>query len=188
MSDYEIRYLVAFARVLEQYLLANDLYWPPGISSRGGETPYPSLTPGSLCLFRIQARARTSGTAGETEFLRIDNDIAQVLGAWRISWEKKVTQDFHARLQLWSNYLDDFREKPEANLDRYPYEVNRRAQLELLQVEVKHLPEPDLRLLELLDRRLRGVFQPGDFVWDPGLAVVFPREKFWYLFGMIKDL
>ncbi len=158
MIDYEVRYLAAFLQVLEQYLLSKELYWPPGISSRGRETPYPSLTPGSLCLFRIQARARVSGLAGEAEFLRIDNEITEVLNNWQIAWEKKVTQDFHARLLLWSNYLDEFREKPEANLDRYPYEVGRRVQLELLQEEVKHLSEPDLKLLGLLDRRLKGVF------------------------------
>jgi hypothetical protein len=188
MNDYEVRYLAAFEQVLEQYLLSNELYWPPGVSARGGESPYPSLTPGSLCFFRIQARARTSGLAGEAEFLRIDNEIVKVLSTWQIAWEKKAAQDFHARLQLWSNYLDDFRERPEANLDRYPYEVSRRVQLELLQQEVKDISISDLKLLDLLDRRLKGIFQPGEFIWDPVLVLVFTRKKFWYLFGMIKDL
>ncbi len=188
MIDYEVRYLAAFAQVLEQYLLSNELYWPPGISARGGETPYPSLTPGSLCLFRRQARARSSGMPGEAEFIRIDNSIANILKAWQVAWARKAAQDFHARLQLWNNYLDDFREKPEANLDRYPYEISRRVQLELLQRDVKQLPDADYSLLGLLDRRLKGVFQPGEFVWEPVLAVEFPRQEFWYLYGKVKDL
>jgi len=182
-----VRYLAAFAQVLEQYLLSNELYWPPGISVRGGEIPYPSLTPASLCLFRLQARARSSGATGESDFLRIDNEITQVLSNWRIAWEKKVAQDFHARLLLWRNFLDDFREKPEANLDRFRYEVSRRVQLDLLQDEVKYLPEADLKLLMLLDKRLKGIHQPGAFIWDPVFIQFFPKQKFWYLFGMVKD-
>ena len=86
MSDYELRYLAAFAQVLEQYLLSNELYWPPGISARGGEAPYPSLTPGSLCLFRLKARAHSLDTAGNAEWLLIDENIARILCTWQVAW------------------------------------------------------------------------------------------------------
>ena len=188
MSSYEVRYLSAIALVLEEYLLSDDLYWPPGISAKGGEPPYPSITPGSLCLFRLQARSRNINTPGDTEFFRIENDIVKILSAWHAAWEKKVVQDFHARLQIWGNFLDELRDKSDSHLDRYPYEVTRRVQLELLREEAIRMPEPDLRLLELLDRKLMGMFKPGDFIWEPVFEAVFPKPRFWYLFGMVKDL
>jgi hypothetical protein len=188
MSSYEIRYLSAVVNVLEEYLLSDDLYWPPGISAKGGEPPYPSITPGSLCLFRLQARSRNLTTPGKAEFLRIDNDLLAILSSWQVAWEKKVIQDFHARLQLWGNFLDDLREKSESHLDRYPYEVTRRVQLDLLRGEVKRFPEADLRLLELLDRKLKAMFRPGDFIWEPVFETVYPKPRFWYLYGMVKDL
>jgi hypothetical protein len=41
-------------------------------------------------------------------------------------------------------------------------------------------------MLQSLDMALKIIFVEGDFVWESCLEKGFPRETFWYLYGMIK--
>lgn len=69
MTDYDLRYLAAGVKALESYLLSSDLYWPPGIEARSGESPYPSLTPGNILLAKLRAETRLAGViVPELEF------------------------------------------------------------------------------------------------------------------------
>ena len=48
---------------MEQYLLSKDIYWPVGVSTSAGETPYPKLTLGTLLLVQQRLEALTVSTA-----------------------------------------------------------------------------------------------------------------------------
>jgi hypothetical protein len=38
-----------------------------------------------------------------------------------------------------------------------------------------------------LDTFLKSVFRESKFVWEEECAPNFPREKFWYLYGTLKE-
>ena len=186
MIDYDLRYLAAGLEALEPYLLNSGLYWPPGVEAKAGQPPYPSLTPGSLLLALRRAEIRASADGSQVEFKRICDRFYKIKTQWLTAWEKKTAQDFHARLGLWRNFLEEFREKPAANLDRYSYEITRRVQLHLLLPEAGDLPAAELQMLSGLDRKLKAIFREGDFVWETDLIPAFPKDPFWFLYGMME--
>jgi len=59
--------------------------------------------------------------------------------------------------------------------------------LHLLSLEVEDLPYAYRDMLAALDLRLRGIFQAGEFIWDPQITAGFPVEEYWYLFGSLAD-
>jgi hypothetical protein len=185
--QYDLRYLEAGIDILESYLLSDDLFWPPGLQAKYGEPPYPSLTPGSILLAQKKAEILVKEPSDrirlDHSFLRID----QITSQWQVAWNKKARLDFQVRLRLWRDFLDDVREKSEAHYDRYKYEVTRRVQLHLLEIQQIHLEAKDVEMLSILDKRLRGILKPGNFIWEVDLAVGFSPDEFWYLYGNIRE-
>lgn len=184
--EYDFRYLQAGADQLEAYLLARELYWSIGVSAPKGEPPYPQLTPGGLLLARRRLQATAETPAQQTQLTRLERRLDALQAKWRSAWGNKARQDFSARLKLWRNFLEEYREKPTAHYDRYGYEVGRRVQLHLLAAEAIDLPVAEAQVLDGLDKLLKVFFKPGDFVWEPRLAVSFPPTPFWYLYGSLS--
>lgn len=184
--EYDLGYLRAALTMLDDYLLSNDLYWSIGNSPPRGEPPYPSLTLGGVLL--AQARAHAHPRPGNLieQIASADEQLNAVRGRWRSAWGRKAGRDFHARLNLWRDFLEEYRQNPEANLDRYAYEVRRRAMLHLLESGAGEIPKAEQELMAGLDRLLRIALIPGDFVWEVELAAGFPEETYWYLYGRLK--
>lgn len=184
--EYDLRYLQAGADQLEAYLLAPDLYWSIGVGAPKGEPPYPQLTLGGLLLARQRLGATAQTPAQQSDLIRLERQLETLSHRWRTAWGKKARQDFHARLKLWRDFIEEYREKPAAHYDRYAYEVGRRAQLHLLAPEAIDLPPAELNALAGLDKLLRAVFIPGGFVWEASLASSFPPDTYWFLYGSLR--
>jgi hypothetical protein len=183
--EYDLRYLQAGADQLEDYLLAPDLYWPVGVGAPKGEPPYPQLTLGGLLLARQRLVATAQTPAKQSDLFHLEGQLEALRNRWRTAWGKKARQDFHARLNLWRDFLEEYREKPSAHYDRYAYEVGRRAQLHLLAPETVDLPPAETDTLNGLDKLLRAIFRPGAFVWEMRLTSSFPPTTYWYLYGSL---
>jgi hypothetical protein len=184
--EYDLRYLQAGVDQLEAYLLVEELYWPAGVSAPRGQPPYPQLTPGGLLLARQRLQATAETPAQQAELMRLERRLEALQSQWRTAWGKKARQDFHARLKLWRDFLEEYREKPSAHFDRYAYEVGRRAQLQLLISEAIDLPSAEAQSLDGLDKLLRAIFAPGAFVWEERIASSFPPTSYWYLYGSLR--
>jgi len=183
--EYDVRYLQAGLEVLQDYLLSPDLYWPAGATPPAGETPYPQLTLGNLLLARQRAAAQAD-TAEKR--LRLAGLVEQLEGFYaqrRAAWGRKAAQEVRARQAQWANYLEDYREQPEANYDRYKYEVFRRAAIQLLTTQADGLQDADREMIDGLDRRLREMLSRGQFVWGEHLQSQFPADDYWYLYGRL---
>jgi len=186
-TEYDLRYLRAGIQELESYLLSGEIYQPLGISAPIGEKPYPQLTLGWLLLARLRARATAQSSAQKAELERLSQELEATRTRWRAAWEKKARAEFRARLNLWRDFLEEYRQDPEANYDRYGYEVGRRVLLQLLSGEIDELPEAEQEALSGLDLVLKAIFVPGEFIWDGELAASFPKTPYWYLYGRIKS-
>lgn len=182
---YELGYLQAGVPALEKYLLSKELYWPLNATAPAGERPYPVLTLGGLLLSRTRARALPFSTTQDTQLQGLDEQIEATKLRWRAAWEKKTSQSFQARLNLWRNYLEDYKESPGANADRFTYEVERRVMLQLFTSEIETLSQPYHDMLTGLDNRLRSALLPGAFIWDSQFVSGFPEEEYWYLYGTL---
>ncbi len=183
-AEYDLRYLQAGVPLLENYLLSPEIYWPIGVSSPAGEPPYPRLTLGGLLLAQARLHARQDlSTVQRAELASLDEQIDETRARWRVAWGQKAAHELQSRLKLWGNFLDEYRDNPEANIDRYTYEVQRRVMLHLLEPDAEAVPEVQFELWRGMDKMLRGVFVSGDFIWDPVYQPGFPADTYWYLYG-----
>lgn len=182
---YEISYIKAGLSELESYLLSDELYWPLDVKAGPGERPYPRLTLGGLLIALKRAWALPLSVSQQSELRTLDRQIEAVKNQWRVAWEKKASRGFEARLKMWRDFLEEYKENPGANADRYDYEVERRVMLHLLSPEVEQLPQAYKDMVAGLDLRLRRALLPGDFIWDPQIASGFPADEYWYLYGSL---
>lgn len=187
-AEYDLRFFQAGIAEMERYLLSKDIYWPVGISAPSGETPYPKLTLGTLLLIQQRLEATAASAGQYAEFLELKNRLNAIRSRWRKAWGKKAQVEFRSRLNLWRDFLSDYRKDPGAHYDRFGYEVGRRAMLHLLTVEADGLPQAYIDLLAALDEQLKAVLQPGAFTWNPELSTGFPPDIFWYLYGNLPEV
>jgi hypothetical protein len=186
-TEYDMRFFQAGIEELEQYLLSKDIYWPIGISALVGEPTYPQLTLGALLLVQERLEA-TAGTAQQqAEFQKLQDQLNAIRSHWRAAWGKKAQVEFRARLNLWRDFLSDYRNDPGAHYDRFGYEAGRRVMLQLLYPEADELPQAHIELLAALDAQLKALLQPGAFVWELKLAKSFPPDTYWYLYGSLPQ-
>lgn len=185
-ANYEIRYLQACVGLLEDYLLSSDLFWPAGVKAGTGQPPYPQFTLAGLLLFLRRAQARTLSAEQQDILRQLEDQVDQIRTHWRVAWGKKAAAEFRSRLNLWKNYIAEYREFPAGNYQRYGYEVARRAQLQLLGQDADDLPSAQVSLLQSLDRYLQSDFLSGEFIWEAEIATSFPRDPYWYLYGKLK--
>lgn len=186
-AEYDLRYLRAGLVMLEKYLLSNELYWPIGTHPPAGEPPYPRLTLSAMLLARRRVHARPLDADQRAALAEMEQQMDALRSNWRVAWGKKAVAEFRARLTLWRNFMEEYRDKPDANADRYGYEVGRRVQLHLLAPDAGDVPQSELELLNGLDKLLRAVFVPGDFTWEAELEPAFPKDPFWYLYGRLRE-
>lgn len=185
-AEHDLRYLKSGIEQLEVYLLSQEVYQPIGISTSIGESPYPQLTLGNLLLAQKRARATVQTQFQRSEWNLLSQELEATRSHWRVAWGKKARAEFQARLNLWGEFLEEYGRDPEANFDRYGYEVGRRALLQILSAEVDDLKETNQETLADMDRFLEKVFVPGEFIWGIKLASSFPSMPYWYLYGCIK--
>jgi hypothetical protein len=183
--EYDARFLRAGVEELEQYLFSKEIYWLLVVSSQAGEPPYPRFTLGWLMLYRRRATALAKTPAQKTQIESLNRRIDELRAHWRSAWGLKAQQEFHARIGLWRDFMEEYRESPAANYDRYVYEVNRRILLTLLAEDAAGISPQDQELLAGLDNVLRADLAGREFIWIPDLAEAFPRQEFWYLYGRL---
>jgi hypothetical protein len=181
-ASYDLGYLKAGVPQLERYLLSPELYWPIGDRPPDGMPPYPQLTLGGLLLSLAKLSARELSPPEDGEYARWRSELESIRSHWLVAWEQKARREFHARLLLWRDYVEDYRQNPTEHADRFAYEVSRRVMLELLSHETRDLPDTELELLSGLDKALQAKLLPGRFVWEDDLNKAFPPGKYWYLY------
>lgn len=185
-ANYDLGYLNAAVNLLQEYLLSDEIYWQLNVSSPSGEPAYPSLTLGGLLLAQARTQARQLSPDQQVQQTQLLQKIDQLKTKWRSAWGKKSKKEFHARLNLWRDFLDDYRRNPYDNVDRYAYEVTRRVMLHLLESEIDEIPQSESILLSGLDGILAGLLTTGEFIWDKELASGFPRGEYPYLYGNLE--
>jgi hypothetical protein len=185
--DYDLRYLKAGIESLESYLLSDHLHYSLDTRAQSGEPAFPNLTLGNLLLSEARLRAWPKTLEQEGQLGALLPRLDQQRSRWRTAWGKKAVRSLHSRLNLWRDYLDEYRRTPDANADRYAFEVKRRVMIDLLQVEVDEPSRTDLELLARLDALLKTFLIRGKFIWSGELAGGFPTERYWYLYGWLPD-
>ena len=186
--EYYRIYLQAGVEHAESYLLLDELYAPLNLTAPPGMPSYPAFTLGGWLLYQALAQPLADTASRRTTLDTIQRQMDVVRVKWRVAWEKKATWEFQSRLRQWSNTVTEIRREPADNADYYPYEVRRRVQLALLRDEVPEIDPAYLENLANMDRLLNVLLKPGDFIWDAVLAPGFPKDEYWYLWGLPYEI
>ncbi|MEN8172371.1 MAG: hypothetical protein ABFS03_05765 [Chloroflexota bacterium] len=184
--QYHFNYCKACLAELVQYLHTDILYWPLSTSRTLIGHSNVRLTIGAMLL-----AAACANTLAETALHRRELDdfeitICTLNNHLKTLWSRKAQSELDARLHRWSQYLSDLDSYDGIDAASYRYEIRWRVVLDLLIENLGGISIADHRVLDDGDRRLRGKFSPGDFLWSPDLAKAFPQERFWYLWGSIN--
>lgn len=185
--QYDLIYLKAGIAELKDFLLADDLFWPVGVNPPSEEPPYPQLTMGGLLLARRRINGRQLPVDQETQITKLLREMESIASDWKVAWSRKAAREFQMRLNMWRNFVEEYRKDPDGNADRYPYEIRLRVMLHLLKSEAEELNSAELEMLAGLDSLLKEMFVPGEFVWDETVKEGFPSEVYWYLYGELHE-
>jgi hypothetical protein len=183
--SYDIGYTEAGLDVLKDYLLSEEMFWPLSVHPPSGEPPYPRFTLGGLLLSLKRLSAYHKSSTQEEQLNRVNLRLDFIRSQWRAAWEKKAGYNFNTRLHMWREFIEEYRNSPQENADRYPYEVRLRVMLHLLQGQSGRLETSTLDLLKALDIFLKATLARGSFVWEAELQNGFPVSDYWYLYGSL---
>lgn len=180
---HDVAVIAAMAEQMAEYLDSDILFWP---APRGG---MPSLTLGGYLLREHRLLALNNLlTAGQQEqSAAAVAQFNQTLANRVIRFEKKAHNELEARLRQWEEYLKDMDRGTFDRNSNYDTAVETRA---IIQVLLDRLSLPPYRTearpeqhLAVLDTRLHGRWQPGEFVWPEEWAGAYPRGEYWWLYG-----
>ena len=183
--EYDLRYLQAGLDAIEAYLLSDEVFWPLSANPPGDAPDYPRLTLGGLLLARERLAAYPTTNPQEVQRQQIISNLEEVRSKWRGAWEKKAEHSFSVRLRMWRDYIQEQRNNPQENADRYSYEVRLRVMLRLLISESGRRQQAEGDLLTPLDGYLKNVLEMNGFIWEPEIQSGFPIDPYWYLYGYL---
>jgi hypothetical protein len=186
--EYDLRYIQAGVAELEDYLLSNEIFWPIDVRPPAGEPGYPQLTLGGLLLSRERLNCYNKSPKQIVQVEKLISDMDAIRSRWKVAWENKATHGFSVRIKMWRDYIEEYRQLPQDNADRYPYEARLRTMLSLLQPELGPQSSAEIDLLSILDNYLDNVLITGSFIWEPELQPGFPEHIYWYLYGRLPAM
>jgi len=172
---------------LQDYVLGDQLYMSIGAGFIRGDS-MPQMTLGALLMRRRRLtalRARLdSGPADRLQAALPEHDSIQ--REWTLHYEKKLRQEAPARLKLMRAFFLECKQNPRDCGAAYPVEALRRTIVQeiLLAMEEFGYDRRELQsALQGSDRALRPLLESSDFIWSPLLEEVYPRNRFWWLYG-----
>ncbi len=181
---------LAFVRIMlgefEAYLLSDELYWP--VDSSSLRLPYPTrLTPGRLALTldELEVQSEDMTPAQQAESRKLNLQAESIFQKWSAALGRKAAREMHSRLNLWKAYVHDLVEHAD-RADNYTHEVQQRVIFERITGWAESEPEAEqsIEAVRPVDAALRSFFKAGDFIWDARLRSCYPRERYWFLYGV----
>ncbi|MBP8950218.1 MAG: hypothetical protein KBG73_15350 [Candidatus Promineofilum sp.] len=179
----DVTTLGAMAGQMADYLDSEILFWPLG---RGD---MPMLTLGGYLLreHRLLALPQLLTPEQRTQVDAAIFQFNQALANRVVRFEAKAQHELEARLRQWTETLREMEHGTLQRSSNYATVVETRAMIHALLDRLSMPPyRPDARSgqqVALLDTRLQGRWQPGEFAWPAEWQPAYPRGEYWWLYG-----
>jgi len=188
--DYNLSLLDIMLDDFEAYILSKVLYWPLSMDAKR-DAYLPRLTLGGLYLTldELASQQFAMNQDQETQYHKLIRKFDQVISKWQVCVEQKAQQELSSRLNLWQAYLRDLEDDPDL-VEDYPRAVRIRVMIgHLIDLSgsSQEVKEKTL-IISSLDQRFNDFVKPNDFLWDAPLKLVYPQEKFPYLYRSPRNL
>lgn len=176
--ENDVRFFKTALPVIKEYLLSDALYWPlPELHGSDQNVIPTRLTPGNLLFCKLRLKLWPQAIGQDVLIHQLD----ELCDHWRSHWIIKVEKEIPARTMLWRNFLAESMHET-MHITSYRYHIRLRVMLDLLAAE---LPSPPFNyddLISALDYRLKGLTEPGPFLWEKELQSALPESDYWFLY------
>ena len=183
--DRDLRALATMASNLTPYLYEDEMY---GYLS--GDLP--NLTLGGLLLrlYRLGHLENLLDADQQTMLQDSRINFEAECAKWAVHYETKLQQELHARLDAFDQFLNECGDDLPSCAANYPVQAEKRTIIEHLNdelVELEARPEEIENRLRHIDQKLRRLLVESDFISDERLEAVYPKGRFWWMYGYIPE-
>lgn len=189
--ETDLAVVAAMAAQFESYILKGQVYRTvvvptPGDRRGAGERPVQSS--GGDVLARLHKLAAQSESLSPEQRQALAVAKAQIdaaTGRLPSHHQALLLREARARLNSLNWFLDDCSENRRECRVQYPFEIRNRQRIaEIGKALEAHSADALATQLASVDQRLQGMLTRGEFVWEAKVAPVYPREEYWYLYGL----
>jgi hypothetical protein len=184
--ERDIQVLAAMASNLTPYLYENEIYGHIA-------NDMPRLTLGGL-LLRLYRLTRLDNVLDSEEQNQVQDariNYEAECAKWAVHFENKLQRELESRVNALLLYLDECGDDLRNCAAGYPSQAEKRIMIEHLRDEAEEnavLTDELVGRVAALDQKLRQWLREGEFIIaDERLTAVYPRARFWWLYGYISD-
>jgi hypothetical protein len=169
----DLLYVKNSASELETFLLSNDVI---------RTLPDISLSAGGVMLAqkRLQA-ANLEGEAAESW-----QQVEQIRGHWQVAWANKCQQEARMRMRLWGDFILGLAHDGNEPSSAYRHQVRNRVIVQLIEDMHPEKVEEYAESIQRKDKLLVKYTADNVFIWEDEVKDGFPKEKFWYLYRVMR--
>lgn len=181
--ERDLRVLVTMTANLTPYLYKSEMY-----GQLSGDLP--KLTLGGLLLRLYRLSHMNLSATQQNQVREAQRQFDAARSEWSVHYNNKVQQELRTRLEASSQFLIECAEDIAMCAASYPSQAEKRTMIEHLkdEAEARGILTDDVQLrLRQMDNKLQRYLQDGEFISDARLQSVYPRDKFWWLYGHIAE-
>ncbi len=189
--ETDLAVVEAMAEQFESYILGGQVYRTvvvPTPGDRRGAAARQVQSSGGDVLARLHKLAAQSELLSREQAQRVAEArgaIEKATARLPSHYQALLLREARARLNSLNWFLDDCSENRRECRVQYPFEIRNRQRI----AEIAKALEAEnagalATQVAAVDQRLQGMMTGGEFVWEAAVAHVYPREAYWYLYGL----
>lgn len=171
--NQDLEYLRASPSELESFLLSKDTI---------RQLPDLSLSVGNILLAFKRLSAAGKADQIEQDWKKID----EIHNQWKAAWASKCQLELKMRMRIWGDFLLGMAPDKSQPSTAFRHQVRNRVIMQLLEDSIPELAAEYSESIVRKDKILIKFSVENDFIWEAEVESGFPREKFWYLYRIMK--
>ncbi|MBX3002062.1 MAG: hypothetical protein KF893_26290 [Caldilineaceae bacterium] len=172
------------AHEFQNYILGDSVYRTLTIRMGRGDEQIQSSGGDLLArLHKLEAQRHQLTPDQQREFAELRRQLDDLMSDFHSRFHSLLERETKARLNSLKWFLDECQEDRRQCRIQYPFEIRNRQRIAEIWKLLSENPPQGLRgQIDAIDRRIRGISVPTDFVWDEQVRAIYPREEYWYLY------
>lgn len=189
--ETDLAVVVAMAAQFESYILKGQVYRTvvvptPGDHRGAGERPVQSSGGDVLArLHKLAAQSNSLSPEQKETLAEAKSQIDTATARLPSHYQALLLREARARLNSLNWFLDDCNENRRECRVQYPFEIRNRQRIaEIHKALEANGADAVATQVASIDQQLQSMLTSGDFIWESSVANVYPRQEYWYLYGL----
>ena len=188
--ETDLAVVEAMAAQFESYIMRGEVYRTVVVpaSAEGGIGERPVQSSGGDVLARLHKLAAQSDSLSPEQKQALATAKTQIdtaAGRLPSHYRALLLREARARLNSLNWFLDDCNENRRECRVQYPFEIRNRQRIaEIHKALEANSADAVATQLASIDQQLQSMLTSGDFIWESSVAHVYPRQEYWYLYGL----